>query len=344
MLKKFIFSIFLMAILSLGNPLRAMEDPSRDKNSAENIQEQNSKEAEILKSNVYSLKYISALKLIPKLWEQESVDSETISRLPSELQEYLKDLFKFIKELNNHCADLEKLAQNENVYGNLKVTEEVLRDFKSLIYCIYDNQIEDTKLILTGFSTCWLAVVCHCMSLEDVCNFLRTIIRCKNLIDINLSDEERLCRDKVLRLSIVNTGMTKLFQILVNCRLLPELNYLIDYGEMEFSFLEYLHFHLKKAVSNDFSYNYNYELVIALLNTGLINFEYIKEEGVLAAMERRLDIINNIFILCKDLTESMREIYENEKCLVSKCIALLEQAKAEQGASTLTVSDLVPDN
>jgi len=221
MLKKFIFSIFLMAISFFGNPLRAMEDPNRDKNLEQNIQKEDSQENELSKTTADSLKDVIVRKV-----GLEALCALSPEVFPEELREYGINFL-----INEHCAPLEKFKENKEYNVFSKVTEENLNNYKELLYELCENQFEGIDLVLTGFSKCWpWPSIFVQRTLYEICEFLKILIRKHNDLAIILSDSEIVCRDKVLSY-ILSTKNVELFKLLLNKGLLPRLDYKVNIND-----------------------------------------------------------------------------------------------------------------
>jgi len=220
MLNKFIFSIFLMIGSFFVNPLRAMEDPNRNRNLEQDIQKQDSKKNGLSKTIAGSLKDI-----IVKMVGLEVICALPQGVLPEELREHG---IKFL--INEHCAPLEVFKEKKEyslwLYTFIKITEEDLQNYKKLLYELCENQFEGIDLLLTGFSKCWFwPPIFVNRTLNEICEFLKILIR-HNDLEITLSDVEIVCRDKLFGY-ILETKNIELFKLLLNKGLLPRLDYKI---------------------------------------------------------------------------------------------------------------------
>jgi len=402
MINKSIFSI-LMAVSFFVNSLRAMENPSRDRNLEQSIQKKDSKENESSKTTACSLKDIIVKRvglkalciLSPKIF-------------PEELREYG---IKFL--INEHCVPLEKFKEKEYAYV---LTEEDLNNYKQVLYELCEKQIEGIDVAMAEFGKCWPGF-CY-MSLYDIGEFLRILTKQSNGLDI-LSAHELIYRDKGLDY-ILSTKNVELFKLLLNKGLLPRLDYKVNINDNYVcSFFKRLiickssYFFetiLQKEKDKDYDWKqlldqeegcisgdivqilnaielakncFKLDIFKAILNLaqqkGLldINVQKVYEDGqtllMYATQKGKVELVKFLLengadiniksnngktvldyakdtlaeieaMLGRKIFTDIHEWCENRKQQIMKCISLLEQAKAEQGASTLIVPDLVPDN
>jgi len=246
MLNKFIFSIFLMAILSLGNPLRAMKDPEKGKTPSLQV---NGSTRAVKGKIIDSLKLIAARTVHSFIIggvDLRTSDGLRFKDLPEELREYCK-------------AQLRCYFENWS-WNN--TTRENSCKHGELIHKLYENQNRDLGLILCVFDgrnfSNQEGDESEDMALEYINAFLQILIDHYDSENVNSSGQELSCRDKLMALISDQEGIIhEFYELLGRNNLLPSLDHRIEirYG----SYNSFFHELIKRDDIKLFNYVMNSE-------------------------------------------------------------------------------------